>query len=354
MQNLLEEFYKTDINHEKYHQRKIFIDDKSYQINGISQSGKTKLVKNYLLTLKKSSYLYIDCNDARLDIEELNKVLSEYCLRNEINTLVLDNYKSDIRIVNISQLIITSEIRHPFDYLHHIKLLPLDYEEFLVYEHKYDSSALNHFFQLGGFPSMHKVYADERIIYIQKTLKYALNDMEFSILKYCAKIMAQKVSPFSIYERLKSTEKISKDKLYKNFDALYQKNYIHLLGKSEHPKATKKVYLCDIMIKTALTTDKHFARLFENMVFLEIFKNNLECYYEDNIDFYIPKHSEIILCKPFADERTLFKKLEAIEAFIFTHSIKKVTAITMSKEAKISHPLSKVEMIPFDIWALGD
>ena len=57
---------------------------------------------------------------------------------------------------------------------------------------------------------------------------------------------------------------------------------------------------------------------------------------------------------PFADERVLFKKIESIEAFLFTYQIKKVTAITMSKEGSMSHPLSIVEMIPFDIWALGD
>lgn len=57
---------------------------------------------------------------------------------------------------------------------------------------------------------------------------------------------------------------------------------------------------------------------------------------------------------PFADERVLFKKIESIEAFLFTYQIKKVTAITMSKEGKMSHPISTIEMIPFDIWALGD
>ena len=76
--------------------------------------------------------------------------------------------------------------------------------------------------------------------------------------------------------------------------------------------------------------------------------------YEEEIDFYLPRSHEIILCKPFVDERRLFKKLESIEAFIFTHSIKKVTDITMNKEGNISHPLSQVDIIPFDIWALGD
>jgi len=354
MINLLEELYKADIGNEKYHQRKIFIDEKSYQITGISQSGKTKLVKNYLIGLKKNSYLYIDCNDIRLDIDNLNLILQKFCTTNKINTLVLDNYNQNIDIINVTQLILTSEINNNLDFLQHIQLLPLDYEEFLAYEHKYDSSALNHFFKLGGFPAMHKVANNERVIYMQKTLQCVLNNIEFHILKFCAKVIAQKISPFAIYERLKSVRKISKDKVYKSYKDLIDKNYIHLLEKTDHPKAIKKIYLCDISIKTALTIDKHFGRLFENMVFLELFKKNQQCFYDDKVDFYLPQKNEIILCKPFADERTLFKKLEELEEFIFTHTIKKVTAITMNKESTISHPFSKVEMIPFDIWALVD
>jgi len=126
------------------------------------------------------------------------------------------------------------------------------------------------------------------------------------------------------------------------------------LEKFEHSKATKKLYLCDTSLKPALSIDKHFGRLFENMIYLELLKSNVECFYDDGIDFYIPHAQEVILCIPFTDERALFKKLEQIEAFIFTHQVKKITAITMNKEGGLSHPLSKVEMIPFDIWALGD
>lgn len=354
MEILLEEFYKTDLHVEKYHDRKLFIDDNSYQINGISQSGKTQLVKNYLLGLKKSSYIYIDCSDVRIDIELLNATLTSYCNKNKIDVLVLDNYVLDIKFVNVSQLIITSQVKYDIDILTQVNLYPLDYEEFLAYEYKYDSSALNNFFQLGGFPSMHKLYSDEKNVYLQRTLQYTLDDIEFDILTLCAKFMSQKLSAFTIYERLKSTRKISKDKLYKSFESLESKRYIHLLSKFNHLRATKKVYLCDTSIKSALSVEKNFGRLFENMIFLELLKSNVECYYDDEIDFYLPNTDEIILCKPFADERRLFKKLESIEEFIFTHSIKKVTAVTMNKEGSISHPLSEVDIIPFDIWALGD
>jgi predicted AAA+ superfamily ATPase len=351
---LLEEFYKTDLNLEKYHDRKLFIDEKSYQINGITHSGKTKLVKNYLLGLKKNSYLYIDCRDVRIDVALLNSSLNSFCNKNKIDTLVLDNYYQEIKFANVSQLIITSEVHFDIDILETLQLFPLDYEEFLAYEHKYDSNALSHFFQLGGFAHMHRVSSDERNLNIQKMLRSTLDDVAFDIIKLSAKFMSQKLSAFTIYERLKLTRKISKDKLYKSFELLVSKNYIHLLEKFEHTRATKKIYLCDTSLKTALTVEKNFGKFFENMVFLELLKSNIECYYDDEIDFYLPQSNEIILCKPLVDERRLFKKLEAIEAFIFTRSISKITAISMNKEGTLSHPLAKVEIVPFDIWALGD
>ncbi|MBA1438771.1 MAG: ATP-binding protein [Epsilonproteobacteria bacterium] len=354
MEILLEEFYKTDLHLDKFHPRKLYLDAQSYQISGITKSGKTQLVKSYLLTHKKSSYLYINCNDIRIDIPELNKTLGKFCLQNSIDILVLDNYKEGIEFPNVSQLIITNEQPIEIDFLYNLTLYPLDYEEFLAYEQKYDASALNHFVQLGGLSVMHKIPNDERISYLQRTFQNALDAISFDILVMCAKFNSQKISPFNIYERLKSKRKISKDKLYKSFEALVQKNYIHQLGKFEHTRATKKVYLCDTSLKAALSVEKHFGRLFENMIFLELKKKGKEIYYDEGVDFYLPKSSEVILCKPFADEKRLFKKLESIEAFLFTHSIAKITVITMNKEATISHPLSQVAIIPFDIWALGD
>ena len=312
------------------------------------------MIKHYIIKKKKSSYLYINCLDVRIDIEIFNSKLQQFCFDNKITTLVLDNYTENIKIINIPQLIISSQIHYKIDFLKTIQLYPLDYEEFLAYEHKYDSSALNHFLQLGGLPYIHKISSENRYISIQNILQFVLTDIEFEILKFCAKMNSQKISAFTIYERLKTIRKISKDKLYQSYDSLLNKKYLHTLEKFNHIKATKKLYLCDISLKSALTIDKHFGRLFENMIFLELLKQNIECYYDDGIDFFLPKTNEIILCMAFTDERSLFKKLEKIEAFIFGYQVEKITVVTMTKEGTLSHPLSKVEMLPFDIWALGD
>ena len=256
--------------------------------------------------------------------------------------------------MNVSQLIITSETPLALPHLSSRTLYPLDYEEFLAYEHKYDSSALNHFIQLGGLPVMHKIATDERTTFLQKSFSATLGDVAFDILTLCARYNTQKLSPFTIYERLKQKRKISKDKLYATFSTLVQQGYIHLVEKFAHTRATKKLYLCDTALQSALSVEKHFGRLFENMVLLELVKRGVTPFYEEGVDFYLPNRNEIILCKPFADEKRLFKKLELLEAFIFTHSITTITVITMAKEGTLSHPLAKVAIIPFDIWALGE
>jgi uncharacterized protein len=354
MEILLDELYKIDLTCNHHVERKIQLDEQSYQINGIAQSGKTELVKAYLLTCKKSSYLYIDLDDVRIEIEELNIILQNFCIENKISILVLDNYTSDVKIVNVSQLIICSRKHLEIGFLTTITLYPLDFEEFLAFESRYDSTALSHYLQLGGFAALHRVTADNRSKYIQEKFRQALNELEFDILLTCTKSLGQKLSAFNIYEKLKQKRKVSKDMLYKTLDSMVKDGYLYQLTKAGYPNATKKIYLCDIIFKNALTIQKNFARVFENIIFLELFKNAHEIYYDEGIDFYLPNNNEIILCMPFAEERMLFKKLESIEAFIFSNQIQRITCITMSKEGEISHPISHVEMIPFAQWALGD
>jgi len=355
MEILLEEFYRQDLHAPQYIERRYYLEDAhSYQINGISQSGKSSLIKHTLLQRKKSSYLYIDCDDLRIDIDALNNVLTRFCNQNEITAVALDNYNDAIILPKVQQLIIAS-VEH-FDYaeLTTLRLFPLDYEGFLAFEPRYDESALNHFFQLGGFPAMHRIPSEERVRHIQKSLQRSLSPTGFDIMLLSCSLVTQKVSAYMLYERLRSSRKISKDMLYKHFEALTRQGYLHQLAKFAHPRAVKKLYHCDTAIKNALSTQKHFGRLFENMVFLEMLKQGFELYYDEGIDFYIPSQGRIVLCMPFANQEALFKQIEKIEAFIITNAIKKVEVVTMSNEASLQHPYVPVEMIPFSVWALTE
>jgi uncharacterized protein len=353
MKTLLDEYYRYDLHNVGFIERKQFIDEESTLIYGITQSGKTALIKNYLLTHKKSTYLYIDCRDLRLDINELNSSLELFCKENKITILALDNYNEAIKLFEIDQIILSSESRLELPY-RQIHLSLLDYEEFLAFESKYDSTALNHFFQLGGFPAMHRIPSEERVLYLQSVLQRGLEPIEFSILSQASKMVTQKVSAFNLYERLKGERKISKDKLYLHLQTMYDRGYLKSLSKYNHPSAVKKLYLCDIAIKHALVVQKHFGRLFENLVFSELDKHQIECYYDEGIDFYLPQRGQIIIASPFANEHALFKKVEALEGFIVSNRVREVIAVTMNLESTLSHPVSRIEMISFERWALGE
>ena len=354
MNTLLDEYYRHDLHNPLFIERKASLNEESVWIMGIAQSGKTSLIKNYLLSHKKSSYLYLDCRDMRLDINELNETLEPFCIEHKIKILALDNYYNAIQLFNLDQIILSSEYTNQSEF-ESLYLHLLDYEEFLAFESKYyDSTALNHFFQLGGFPAMHRLPSEERSLYLQKTLSLSLSEIELSIIIQASKMLTQKVSAFTLYERLKIERKISKDKLYSHLQSLFDKRYLYGCEKFNHPSAIKKLYLCDIAIKHALVLQKHFGKVFENLIFLELIKHNIECYYDEGIDFYLPERNQIVLASAFANEHALFKKVEALEGFIITYQVKEVIVVTMNLENTLSHPIARIEMVPFSQWALGE
>ncbi|MEE8587911.1 MAG: ATP-binding protein, partial [Sulfurimonadaceae bacterium] len=132
MEILLEEFYRQDLHTPQYIERRYFLEEDSYQINGISQSGKSALIKHTLLGYKKSSYLYIDCNDLRIDVDSLNETLTRFCNQNDITAVALDNYREEIALPKVKQLIIASVDHYDYPDLKTIKLYPLDFEGFLA------------------------------------------------------------------------------------------------------------------------------------------------------------------------------------------------------------------------------
>ncbi len=352
MELLLDEYYKQNLHVTGYVTRKVQLDRRSYQISGITLSGKTTLVKNYLLTCKKSSYIYIDCRDIRIDIEALNALLTHYCQQNGIEIVVLDNYIDTIYLPSVAQLIITTHAPIAQLDLEHIALMPLDYEEFLAYEMKYDSTALNHFLQLGGLPIMQTLAHENRHLYIQQALQNRLSAVEFNVLLVIARSSTAKLSTFALYEKLKSRRKISKDLLYRCVASLQHKQYLFYVDKWHHKRAVKKCYFCDIALKNALTHQKNFRLLFENLVFLELNKRGRTLYYSEKIDFYIPSQHRIVLCMPFSNEEVLFKTVEQIEEFIVTQGVTHIKVVTMGSSGALQHPFVDVEMLPFSEWAI--
>ncbi len=354
MTELLEKYYRQDLHAQGFVERRFSPPAGSFALEGLPLSGKTALLKHYLLGLKKASYLYVDCADIRIDPAAFNREIGPFCRRHDIAVAVLDNYRAGLAVPDVPQLILAGRSLPDVHGLPRHRLRLPDFEEFLAFERKYDESALNDYLQIGAFPVMHRTPAEERTRVLQRTFADALGDIGFDLLVLTARLHTQKVSAHMLYERLRAERKISKDTLYRRFDRLVSEGYVHAVGKYGHPRATKKLYLCDIALKNALVFQKHFGRLFENLVLTELVKHGTPVFYEEQVDFYLPETGRIVLCMPFGTKELLFKKIEKTEAFIAAHGVERVEVVTMSSESELNHPLARVEMIPFAQWALSE
>ncbi len=323
-------------------------------IKGAAKTGKTSIIKQFLSVLPGSSYLYIDLNDLRIDIDTVKQELTEFCRDNKIHTLVIENYDPSIPLPNVTQIILSTESDLHIDGFDTLNIYNLDFEEFLAFDSRYDTldNAFTHFLQTGSYPELYFVHQDNRQKQLQNILRLSLNPLELQIMIHSARLLGQKVSAFQMFERLKQHQKLSKDMFYKTFYGLMEKGYLYWVEKYEHSRATKKLYTLDFNIKNALTLQKDFSRLFETLVFLEMLKRGSEIYYAEGIDFYMPKENRIVLTMPFSNEDVLFKKIESIEAFIIENGVMHVEVVTMSTETKLGLPYAVIEMMPFVQWAI--
>ncbi len=352
--DLLERLYAQQLTSAGYKERKFVVPTHSFVLQGVTLSGKSELIKHYLLQLPKATYLYIDCSDIRIEIEQFNATIETFCSTNRISTVVLDHYKDGFYLPSAEQLIIITDQQLRLNSLQHLHIMPLDFEEFLAHRNRVDESALSEFLQLGGIAALHKTPTHQRAIFLQRSLRVALTKHEFDLLHLISKLYSQKVSAHMLYLKLKTYTSTSKDSLYSSLKSLIANRYIHMVEKANHSKSVKKVYLSDITFIDALNPQKQFSRLFENMVYNELNKRSSLIYYDERVEFYLPHKHRAILCMPFGTTEQLFKKIESIEEFIVTNSITEVEVVTMSSEAELMHPATKVTMLPFTQWALMD
>lgn len=350
----LSQLYDQPIKKNNLIDRKLFIDAAFTLVTAPQGVGSTTLLFSALSRLKNATYLYLDLDDSRIDKVLLDQHLNAFCTQHKIQTLAIDGYDGSIQLPNVPNIYLSSSNIHYIEGFKSIQLLPLDFEEFLALDPRYDNldTALSHFLQIGGFPQMIQINATNRARHLQSLLRLYLNDLELDILTYVSKQLAHKLSVFQVYERLKNNRKLSKDHFYKVFYSLIERRWLLWLAKYDKPKATKKLYLIDFAIKNALTFSKNFSKLFESLVFLELIKAGKELYYDDAIDFYIPSHDRVVITIPFATEKNLFALMEKIEGYVIEHGVTKVEVVTMNHEAKLDHPFVEVEMMPFTRWAL--
>lgn len=237
----------------------------------------------------------------------------------------------------------------------HIEVKPLDFEEFLLFENSFTNitQSFNHFLKYGNMPVSLEFDEQNKIQKLQEYIKLISNDnTELLILKTFIKSAAEKKSILQLYNSLKKEIKISKDRFYSYCNYLEDTKVIDFLPKFNQPRAIKKIYIFDFILNSAITFQKNFNNIFNNMVFCEL-KNRFEnIFYIDNIDFYIPKTDTIILSIAFFNEFQIESKKKQLQSIIENYNIKNIQIVTINNEFDFTVGDIKCSVEPFYQWAL--
>lgn len=354
--NLLHQIYDFDLPKINFLERRISIENNFTILKGPPKSGKTFLIYDYLSNFKKEEYLYIDLSDYKNDAEEIFPGLENFIKENNIKVLVLENFKFDFDLPKVTNMIITTAVSKKLDKFATVYVKPLDFEEYLLFDTKHQniSHSFNSFLKYGNFPEILEYGDNKKIQRNSEICKlYCLDEVKLEILFLFIKSLGEKKSVFQLFNQMKKSTKISKDRFYKTSQEFEDNKVIYFIGKYKQEKAVKKVYIFNHALLDLTTYQKKFNNLFSNMVFLELVKLYRDIFYLDNIDFYIPEEKSVILPIPFFNNFQIDNLKKLILPKIEKYDIEKIYIITVSTEFEIKIKDTQTSVITFYNWVLS-
>ncbi|MBH0304174.1 ATP-binding protein [Helicobacter pylori] len=261
---------------------------------GPMKSGKTtfalKLAKDF------KSPVYLNYNDMRLNKNILSSWLLKWHLEKKMDLLILDNIERlDFSLPKLPKIILIPNYLSPitapdFSLCYALGLSFKEYGSFFK-PNTPKNTLFNRFLRDGNaLDSLFTENEQEKILKKQENIKLAFQAYAPLMAKICAH-QSKFVNAFYLYTQFKKELKTSKDTLYKLLHALEKQRILFLVPDFESHKT--KLYLCDFALPYSLTPSPSLLNVFENMVFLELYKQfpNYELYTHDNGIFILREHS---------------------------------------------------------------
>ncbi len=354
---LLEQLYELEFNKINFLERKKSIQYNKTILIGPPKSGKSYLIYDYLSNFQLNEYLYIDLKDPKINDFSFLQYLQDFINDKDITLLVLENFDFSFELPIVNNIVITTTIVKEIKDFHTLNLMPLDFEEFILFDTKHQNilNSFNNFLKYGNLPEILEYNEQKKQQRNYEICKlYCNNDIELKILILLIRSASEKKSIFQLFNQLKKTTKISKDRFYKVVDNFTENKLIFFIQKYNQPKATKKIFLFNHALLSISTYQKNFNNLFKNMIFLELYHKKYQIYYLDNIDFYIPSLDTIILSIPFFNQFLWEKLAKNIILILQEYNITNIYIITVNNTQTIYIEDIEVNIIPFSNWVLGE
>ncbi|AFI03444.1 ATP-binding protein [Helicobacter cetorum] len=243
---------------------------------GAPQVGKSSFA--FEMTKHFKSPIYIDYNDMRLNKSSLSAWLLKWHLEKKMDLLILDNISQlDFSLPKIPKIVLIPSLLSPFkipqDFTPYYTLGLIFKEYITSFKPNTPKNMLfNRFLKEGNTLDLRFFESHnerEKTLQKQKNIKLAFQTYAPLLSKICIH-QSHFTTAFYLYTQLKKELKISKDTLYKFLHILEEKRLIFLVPNFENNKT--KLYLYDFALPYHLTSNPSLLSVFENMVFLELYK----------------------------------------------------------------------------------
>lgn len=355
----IERFYETTLPKINYLDRKASIELESnrVQISSPPKCGKTFELINFAKGFARKEMLFLPLHDLRYEERIDSRILERFVKERNIKALIIDDYDMSFAIPECENIALSTTIPTEIEGFETIFLEPLDFEEYLTFEKRLVNMehSLNNFLKDGTLPEIPYLHESIKTKRKQEILKIVTEDKtELHILLNLIKNIGNKFTLFQHFNLIKKEIKISKDRYYAFANELALSKIIHFLEKFNQPNAAKKVYAFDFSLKNAISFEKNIIKTFENMLFLELSKNDLEIYYTDFLDFIIPESRLGIISSPFVTSGFIETKIRAILGKAKELGVGKIQFVTLTyTQESFERGGIEIEIVPFVEFALG-
>jgi len=352
--DLLEQYHEHPPLNDHFILRKTTIPSQGdVNLFGARGCGKTALILDYLQQ-QDAHTLYIDLEDPNLILTTLDTLpLQAYIEEYNITTLILDHYEEGMLddFPSVERLIVVSRIALQQERFVPLQLFPLDYEEFIAFEHAASGTvAFNHFLKTGTLPAMAR-HTRSTTLPMKQFFQQQFSPNEQSLILILARYNAQPMTTHQIYMFTKEYFRISKDFVYSAVKRFVQEGLLYFIDNAIS-RSGKKMLLYDFAFVKYLTAHQPFGTQFDTMIALTLIKHGI-AFKTLGVHGYITDTHELIIPAPFEREEGFWVKAQNKFALFKQHGITKVTIVSVANSYDFSIEKLHFEAIPFNEWSIA-
>ena len=352
--DLLEHYHEHPPHNDHFILRKTALPPQGdLNLYGARGCGKTALALDYLQQ-RDSHTLYIDLEDPNLILTTLDTLpLQTFIEEYDIHELILDHYEEGMldAFPTVNRLIVLS--RTPLEEARFtpVQLYPLDYEEFLAFEHGSQATvAFNHFLKAGTLPAMAR-HTRNTTLAMKQFFQQQFSPNEQALILILSRYNTQPMTTHQIYAFTKEHFRISKDFVYSAIKRFTREGLLYFIDNAVK-RSGKKMIMYDFAFVKYLTAHQPFGQQFDSMIALTLIKHGID-FKTLGVHGYVTAENELIIPAPFESEETFWVKSQNKFSLYKKAGIARITVVTVANNYRFEIEKIGFEAMPFHEWSIG-